>query len=322
MSENSVSVNNDTKPLKIKPLKIKLKKSKIKKNKIYNMDCIDYLKKLKSEIIDTIILDPPYFNVVNEKWDKQWKSLTDYLKWIETIIKELERVSKYSCSFWIFGYAYQLSYIIPVIEKHGYTYRQHIVLDKGLRSVAGRTSNKLKMFPTATEYIVYFHKESRPFLKNYLQIKKEEKNISSSEINEYLGKAINGGGTWSTIAGKKQKNIQYPTKEDWDKLQELFGEFDIKYEDYVYKFNIETKLTDVWNDINFYDKTYKKYHPTQKPYKLIERLIKASSNTNDTILDIFMGSGMTAKVSTDLDRNYYGCELEKKYFEKNLLSNQ
>tara|TARA_B110000495_G_C23008287_1_gene596025 strand:+ start:518 stop:1471 length:954 start_codon:yes stop_codon:yes gene_type:complete len=317
MSENSVTVNNET-----KPLKIKLKKTKIKKNKIYNMDCIDYLKKLKPEIIDTIILDPPYFNVVNEKWDKQWKSLNDYLKWIETIIKELERVSKYSCSFWIFGYAYQLSYIIPVIEKHGYTYRQHIVLDKGLRSVAGRTSNKLKMFPTATEYIVYFHKESRPFLKNYLQNKKEETNISSSEINEYLGKAINGGGTWSTIAGKKQKNIQYPTKEDWDKLQELFGEFDIKYEDYVYKFNIETKLTDVWNDINFYDKTYKKYHPTQKPYKLIERLIKASSNTNNTILDIFMGSGMTAKVSTDLDRNYYGCELEKKYFEKNLLSSQ
>jgi adenine-specific DNA-methyltransferase len=326
-------------PVKIKPKKFKINnpnetkinnpnetkinnpnETKIEKNKIYNIDCIEYLKKMDKEIIDEIILDPPYFNVVNEKWDRQWKSLIEYLDWINTIIIELERVSKYSCSFWIFGYAYQLSYIIPIIEKHNFTYRQHIVLDKGLRSVAGRTSSKLKMFPTATEYIVYFHKESRPLLKQFLQNKQLEKKIKSGDINKHLGKAINGGGTWSTIAGKKQQNIQYPTKEDWDKLQELFGEFDIKYDDYVYKFNIETKLTDVWNDINFYDKTYKKYHPTQKPYKLIERLIKASSNANDNILDIFMGSGMTAKVSKDLSRNFWGCELDQKYFENNLIT--
>ena len=292
----------------------------IESNKIYKSDCLEYLKKLDKEVINTIILDPPYFNVVNEKWDKQWKSLDEYLIWIENIIKELDRVSKYSCSFWIFGYAYQLSHILPIIEKNNFTYRQHIVIDKGMRSVAGRTSNKLKMFPTATEYVVYFHKEARPFIKTYLQNKQQEKNISSSEINQFLGKAINGGGTWSTIAGKKQKNIQYPTLEDWNKLQELFGEFDINYDDYVFKFNIEPKLTDVWSDINFYDKTYKKFHPTQKPYKLIERLVKCSSNEGDNILDIFMGSGMTALVSKNLNRNFYGCEIEEKYFDKNLIT--
>ena len=317
MAETDVEEVVEAAPKKLKKFKIV---DKISENKIYNMDCIDYLKKMNKDTIDTIVLDPPYFNVVNEKWDKQWKSMDQYTSWIEKIIKELERVSKYSCSFWIFGYAYQLSYIIPIIEKYGFTYRQHIVLDKGLRSVAGRTSSKLKMFPTATEYIVYFHKEARPFIKTFLQNKKKESKKSSGEINLFLGKAINGGGTWSTIAGEKQKNIQYPTKEDWDKLQELLGEFDIEYDDYVYKFNIETKLTDVWSDINFYDKTYKKFHPTQKPYKLIERLIKASSNENDNILDIFMGSAMTAKVAKDLNRNYYGCELDDKYFENNLLS--
>jgi len=326
MSENSTQVQTIPKKFKIKKKVKKVKKVKeevgnvINKNKIYNLDCIEYLKQMKKETIDTIILDPPYFNVVNEKWDKQWKSMQEYTLWIENIIKELDRVSKYSCSFWIFGYAYQLSYIIPIIEKYNFTYRQHIVIDKGMKSVAGRTSNKLKMFPTATEYIVYFHKEARPILKRFFQDKQEEKKIKSGDINKHLGKAINGGGTWSTIAGKKQKNIQYPTREDWDKLQELFGTFDIKYEDYVYKFNIEPKLTDVWNDINFYDRKYKKYHPTQKPYKLIERLVKASSNENDNVLDIFMGSGMTAKVCVDLNRNYWGCELEQKYFENNLLS--
>jgi DNA modification methylase len=294
--------------------------SDININKIYNNDCIDYLKKLKKESIDTMILDPPYYKVVNETWDKQWKSLDDYLNWMEQIIIELLNVAKYSCSVWLFGYAYQLGSLIPLFEKHGFTYRQHITIDKGLKSVAGRTSNKLKMFPTATEYIIYFHKEARHVIKKMLQDKQNETKIKSSDINLQLGKAINGGGTWSTIAGKKQQNIQYPTREDWNKLQEILGEFNIKYEDYVFKFYPEPGITDVWNDINFYDKTYKKYHPTQKPYKLIERIVKCSTNENDKILDIFMGSGMTGLVCKNLKRDFYGCEMDKKYIDNNLLT--
>lgn len=295
-------------------------KINIESNKIYNMDCVDYLKNLNNRIIDCIVLDPPYFEVVNEKWDNDWDNIDDYLEWIDKIMKEIERVSKYSGSLWIFGFHYQLSKIIPIIEKYEFTYKQTIVIDKGLKSVAGRTSNKLKMFPTASEYIIYFHKESRHLIKNLLQEKKKEKNISSTDINKFLGKATNGGGTWSSIAGEKQKNIQYPTKEDWNKLEELFGKFNIKYDDYVYKFNIEQGITDVWNDINFYDRTYIKKHPTQKPYSVIERIIKCSSDENDNILDIFMGSGMSALVSRKLKRNFYGCEKEKKYFDDNLLT--
>jgi DNA modification methylase len=297
-----------------------VKKRNMEKNKIYNLDCIEYLEKINEKEIDCIILDPPYYNVVNEKWDKQWKTMEEYLEWIEKILKELDRISKYSCSFWLFGFPYQLSFIIPLVEKYNFTYRQHIVINKGMKSVAGRTSNKLKMFPTATEYIIFFHKEARPFLRDFLQEKKKEKNLGSKEINEYLGKASNGGGTWSSIAGEKQKNLQYPTLDDWNKLNTLLGPFHLKYNDHVYKFNIEPKLIDVWDDINFYDKTFKKYHPTQKPYKLIERLIKTSSNEQDTILDIFMGSGMTALVSRDLKRNFYGCELNESYFKENLIS--
>lgn len=291
------------------------------KNKIYNIDCCKYLDELSKQEkqIDTIILDPPYFNVVNEKWDTQWSSIQDYLNWIENIIKKLNNISKYNCSLWVFGFPYQLSYIIPIVEKYGFKYRQHITINKGMRSVAGRTSSKLKMFPVATEYVIFFYKDSKNVIKKILQDKQKEHNISSKDINIHLGKATNGGGTWSSIAGKKQKNIQYPTKEDWDKLSTLFGDIG-NYDDYVYTFNIEPKLTDVWDDINFYDRTYKKYHPTQKPYKLIERLIKCSTNEGMNVLDIFMGSCMTALVCKNNNRNYFGCELDEKYFKSNLIS--
>ena len=290
-------------------------------NKIETEDCENYLKKLNDNSVDCVILDPPYFNVINEKWDTQWNDLDEYLNWMENIVTDIDRVSKYSCSLWLFGFPYQLSYLIPIFEKNNFTYRQHITIDKGIRSVAGRTSKKLKMFPTATEYLVYFHKEARPIIKKHLQDKKEEKKLSSKEINTHLGKAVNGGGTWSTIAGIKQKNIQYPTKEDWNKLEELFGGLDLDYDDMVFKFKPIPGITDVWTDINFYDTTYPKKHPTQKPYKLIERILLCSTDEEDVILDPFMGSGMTAKVSKDMKRNYLGCEKEEKYVNNSLVKN-
>ena len=58
-----------------------------------------------------------------------------------------------------------------------------------------------------------------------------------------------------------------------------------------------------------------KVHSTQKPEALLHRIILASSNKDDFILDPFLGSGTTAVVSKKLGRNYYGIEKEKKYFE-------
>ena len=67
----------------------------------------------------------------------------------------------------------------------------------------------------------------------------------------------------------------------------------------------------------------KKVHSTQKPEALLHRIILASSNKNDFILDPFLGSGTTAVVSKKLNRNYYGIEKEKNYFDatKNRLEN-
>ena len=76
------------------------------------------------------------------------------------------------------------------------------------------------------------------------------------------------------------------------------------------------KITSVWNDINFYEE--KRIHPTQKPLKLIKRLIYASSNENDIILDPFMGSGTTAIGSLKMNRKFIGFELNKEYYEKSL----
>lgn len=54
-------------------------------------------------------------------------------------------------------------------------------------------------------------------------------------------------------------------------------------------------------------------HPTQKPEALLERIIKASSNEGDLILDPFSGSFTTGKVAKDLHRNFIGIEINEEY---------
>ena len=59
----------------------------------------------------------------------------------------------------------------------------------------------------------------------------------------------------------------------------------------------------------------KKVHSTQKPESLLHRILLASSNKNDLILDPFLGSGTTAVVTKKLGRIFYGIEKDKKYFD-------
>ena len=69
----------------------------------------------------------------------------------------------------------------------------------------------------------------------------------------------------------------------------------------------------VWKDIDI--ERMNNVYPTQKPKKLIERIIKASSNEGDLIADFYLGSGTTAVVSQELNRNFIGCDISHNAIE-------
>ena len=56
-------------------------------------------------------------------------------------------------------------------------------------------------------------------------------------------------------------------------------------------------------------------HPTQKPVSLLERIIKASSDEGDTVLDPFCGTFTTCYVAQLLKRNFIGIEIQEEYFK-------
>ena len=72
-------------------------------------------------------------------------------------------------------------------------------------------------------------------------------------------------------------------------------------------------LNDVWTDVQFLrgNDPERVGYPTQKPPALLERIILASSNEGDLILDCFIGSGTTAAVAQKLGRRWIGCDINK-----------
>ena len=99
----------------------------------------------------------------------------------------------------------------------------------------------------------------------------------------------------------KAGRIYWPSKGGFPRL--------IRYLDEV----TGTTVGDVWDDISPLNMVAKERidYPTQKPEALLERIIKASSNPGDLVLDCFVGSGTTAAVAEKLGRRWIACDLSR-----------
>lgn len=77
----------------------------------------------------------------------------------------------------------------------------------------------------------------------------------------------------------------------------------------------DTCPSNFWDDITipFWSMPENTAHPTQKPEKLIAKIMLASSNPGDVVLDPFLGSGTTSVVARKLNRRYLGIEIEEQY---------
>jgi len=57
------------------------------------------------------------------------------------------------------------------------------------------------------------------------------------------------------------------------------------------------------------------FHPTQKPVRVLERIIRIASNPGDIVFDPFMGLGSTGVAALNLGRKFIGIEIDEKYFK-------
>lgn len=107
-------------------------------------------------------------------------------------------------------------------------------------------------------------------------------------------------------AVKMKRKVIAPYREngvtkDWSETDE--GNFRLTYP------------SNFWDDISvpFWSMPENTNHPTQKPEKLIAKLILASSKAGDLVFDPFLGSGTTGVVAKKLGRNFCGVEINEEY---------
>ncbi|MCU0527199.1 MAG: site-specific DNA-methyltransferase [Elainella sp. Prado103] len=112
--------------------------------------------------------------------------------------------------------------------------------------------------------------------------------------------------TFNVEAVKLKRKVMAPyrvngTPKDWDMTDS--GNYRLTYPS-----NLWTDLT-----VPFWSMPENTDHPTQKPEKLVAKIMLASSNPGDIVFDPFLGSGTTAVVAKKLGRRYFGVEMDEMY---------
>lgn len=141
-----------------------------------------------------------------------------------------------------------------------------------------RWSAQSEIFQNSHDYIL-FHTKGDNYIWNQLFEK------YADDAAHYLEEDEKGKYRWQYLRGKKYKLY----------LKE------------------GTRMKDWWDDLPYINSMAHERtgFSTQKPEALLERIIKASSNSGDLVLDCFIGSGTTARVAQKLGRRWIGCDINK-----------
>jgi site-specific DNA-methyltransferase (adenine-specific) len=113
--------------------------------------------------------------------------------------------------------------------------------------------------------------------------------------------------TFNVDAVKLKRRVRAPYRDAARQPKDWTEEADGRYR-LTYPSNLWTDIT-----VPFWSMPENTDHPTQKPEKLIARLLLASSNVGDVIFDPFLGSGTTAVVARKLGRRFIGIEMDPHY---------
>lgn len=273
---------------------------------------------IPEEKLDLAIVDPPYFRILkNQDWDK-FTNIQEYNEWSNTYLKLLTDKLRLNGTLLLYGCSRNfniMSELNRILEQNGMEFIEEIIIDKGMKSVAGRTSPNIKMLPPVSENIIVYRKDAKPFVKKLLKDKQREYNKTAKQMNELLGCKSNGGGNWTKYCGNTEFPL-FPTEDHWNTLRNIFG-INTEYKEIQVTYNPIMGLTNVWNDVNFYIRNRK--HPSEKPVELASRCLQIFSNKDDLVYIPFAGSGSEIEACIKNKRNWIATETNIEYINNIIL---
>jgi DNA modification methylase len=289
-------------------------------NEYYVGDNLDYLKQLPNNSIDLIYFDPPYNTGRNFfNFNDKFKSVEDYIEFIKLRVIECERCLKPNCNI-IIHIEPKISHYFRVIcdEIFGLNnFKNEIVWQTG-----GNAKNLYQLNRFHDTIIVYSKKgkgSKAKFNPQYFPYDEEYKtksNVKFCEIHkkEYVTTALHN----SQPDVNPRLNLRYEWKgnqKQWyvtkEKMEVLDKDNRLVYNKNniprIKRFLDEMQgipLRDVWCDISNTQVGEKLQYATQKPVKLLERIIQLYSNEEDLCMDIFAGSGVLGRACMKQNRKY------------------
>ncbi len=306
-------------------------------NKIHHSDAIDLMRRLPDTSVDLIVTDPPYFGIVGNDWDNQWKNRQDFLQWMDKVLIELKRVLKSNGSLYIFA-SHRLQGFIEVgVDKH-FRGLNNIVWLKTQATAKQTDRTAMRSYIPTVEHCIFAEQKNGDSLADDLagytdadrQLKKRlfgreikqamsELSINTHELVEAVGayNVHNNGGA----ATNWTQGYNIPTKQQYEliksylNMKSLGGKYlRREYEDLRRPFYLDLAGENECN-VWYFRPPSKRVHPTQKPLDMIEHILNVSSKPNQIILDPFAGSGTTAIAARKIGRQFICGDLELEYVE-------
>jgi site-specific DNA-methyltransferase (adenine-specific) len=252
-------------------------------NQLYKGDCIARMREVEQGSVDLVFADPP-FNIGYD-YDVYEDSKPDehYLDWSRQWIKTVSGVLKPTGTFWLaIGDEYAAELKLIAQNDAGFTCRSWVIWYYTFGV------NCTRKFTRSHAHLFHFVKDSKEFTFNYDD---PAIRVPSARQLVYADRRANPRGrlpddTW--ILRPQDVPGGFSADQDTWYFSRVAGTF----------------------------KERAGFHGCQMPEQLLGRIIRASSNDGDLVLDPFAGSGTTLAVAKKLGRRWMGFELSSDYVEK------
>lgn len=253
-------------------------------NAIYCGDCIDILRRFPDGKINLIYLDPPFFS--NKYYEVIWKDgaeirafgdrwkggINHYVNWMEDRIRQCHRVLKDTDSIYFHCDWHAVHYLKVMMDR---VFGIRNFRNDIIWCYYGASSPNQRQFPRKHDNILWYNKSDKwVFNADDVRVPYSESTLKRIETTPT-----------SIFHGKRTKRTAHRE-----------GKI---IEDY---WNIPAVVSTAKERLGY---------PTQKPLKLLERIIKASSDKNDIVLDPFCGCGTTLVASQKLGRRWIGIDVSR-----------
>lgn len=239
-------------------------------------DAVLWLRTLDTESVDLVFADPPY-NLKKAEWDT-FESQQEYVSWSLQWIEQAARILKPTGTLYICGFSEILAHLKVAVDQTRWF--------KSCRWLIWHYKNKANLgsdWGRSHESILHFRKGAQ-FTSNIDSVRQPYGNHTlkypdhpQADTSQYgKGKAAQERRWFPNPKGAKPRDV----------------------------LEIPTTCN------GMHEKTP---HPTQKPEELLRKIVLASSNPSELVIDPFVGSGTTLVAAEQLQRKWRGCDLSPEY---------